>query len=98
MPVHDLQAFIRRARASGATSAWVGGLRLLPKDPFLATLAHHGWLHILNPDYVTDTRDAFRQAFPKGDRTRRTPKRGEGAHLQPPPPMVRQPGLFDAAV
>lgn len=98
MPVHDLQAFIRRARASGATSAWVGGLRLLAKDPFHKTLADHGWLKVLDPSYVTEVRDAFRQAFPRGERSTRTPKRGEGAHLQPPPPMVRQPGLFDAAV
>ncbi len=97
MPVHDLAAFIRRARASGATSAWVGGLRLLDKDPFHHTLAEHGWLKVLDPGYVAEIKDAFRQAFPRGERATRAPKRGTGSHLVPPPPRERQPGLFDAA-
>ena len=98
MAVHDLSAFVRRARASGATSAWVGGLRLLPRDPFHGLLARQGWLHVLDPDYVTEVREAFRAAFPRGERTSRAPRRGVGADRVPPPPLVRQPGLFDAAV
>lgn len=98
MAVHDLAAFVRRARASGATSAWVGGLRLLQRDPFHALLAHHGWLHVLDPDYVGEVRSAFREAFPRGERSPRAPRRGAGADLAPPPPRVRQPGLFDTAV
>lgn len=97
MPVHDLAAFTRRAKASGATSAWVGGLRLLPKDPFYRTLAEHGWLQVLDPDYVGGVKEAFREAFPRAERSSRAPRRGGGAALVPPPPMVRQPGLFEVA-
>src|SRR5690348_10670568 len=49
MPLRDAGAFARRALASGASSAWAGGLRLLPEDPFYALLKEKGWLHILDP-------------------------------------------------
>lgn len=64
MPVHDAEAFARRARASGANSAWVGGLRLLQDDPFHGLLEQHGWLHILEQDYVEGIRCALRAALP----------------------------------
>lgn len=96
MPVHDLQAFLRRARASGATSAWVGGLRLLPKDPFYATLERHGWLQVLDEAYVQEVRDAFLEAFPKPRRPSRAPERGRGRDMVPVIP-ARQPALFETA-
>ena len=95
MAVHDLAAFVRRAKASGALSAWVGGLRLLPRDPFHAILAQHGWLRVLDPDYVAEVKQAFREGFPWAERASRAPRRGAGATVAPPP-LVRQPGLFDA--
>ncbi|MDP1830622.1 MAG: radical SAM protein [Geothrix sp.] len=91
MAVHDVQAFARRARSSGASSAWVGGLRLLKQDPFCKVLADHGWLKVLDPDYVKGIRQAFREVFPV---RRRTPERPENA-VAPPPPPIHQPGLFD---
>ena len=39
----------RRARASGAGGAWVGGLRLLKQDPFYKVLADHGWPRLYDP-------------------------------------------------
>lgn len=64
MAVVDAQAFARRARMSGATSAWVGGLRLLKQDPFYRVLAHHGWLHVLDKAYQAEVREAMRAAMP----------------------------------
>jgi hypothetical protein len=64
MPVHDAEAFARRARASGAGSAWVGGLRLLKDDPFRAVLERHGWLHILERGHADGLRAALRAALP----------------------------------
>ncbi len=92
MAVHDAKAFARRAKACGASNAWVGGLRLLKQDPFYKVLADHGWLKVLDPDYKEGIRQAFQEVFP----TRhlgRTPK----ASLPAPPAAEypRQPGLFD---
>ena len=97
LPVHDPLAFARRARQSGASSAWVGRLRLLKEDPFQALLAEHHWLHILDPRFVESVRTAFAQVLPT--RARRF------AHFTPEPVWARpprftsglQPSLFDHA-
>ena len=92
LAVHDARAFARRARASGAANAWVGGLRLLKQDPFYKLLADHGWLKVLDPDYKDGIRSAFQEAFPARKRTREAkPKAGPAAAAILP----RQPGLFD---
>jgi DNA repair photolyase len=96
MPVHDLAAFVRRAKASGASTAWVGSLRLLPKDPFYRLLAEHDWLRILDEDYVGSVRTAFLEAFPKARRASRAPERNTG-HALIPVSRVHQPTLFEAA-
>jgi DNA repair photolyase len=91
MAVHDAKAFARRAKTSGATQAWVGGLRLLKQDPFYKVLADHGWLKVLDPDYKEGIRQAFEEVFPH----RKPPRRPKAT---PPPAAIvvpRQPGLFD---
>lgn len=95
MPVHDLAAFVRRAQASGASTAWVGGLRLLPKDPFYQVLATHDWLKVLNDDYVATVREAFLAAFPRARKASRAPERKTG-HALIPVARVHQPTLFEA--
>ncbi len=97
MAVADAQAFARRARLSGASSAWVGGLRLLKNDPFYQVLAHHGWLHVLDKAYQSEVREAFRAAMPPSVRRgRRVP-----THLAKVGDRFRgsvgflQPALFD---
>lgn len=95
LPVHDAQAFARRARASGASGAWVGGLRLLDRDPFYALLAEHGWLKVLDPDYADAIRTAFREVFPARKRERPTREPGERP-LRAKRCDAPQPGLFDA--
>lgn len=97
MPVHDPQAFARRARSSGASGAWVGGLRLLKADPFRRLLVDRDWLKILDPSYSDEIRATFREVFPS--------RKTDRAHPVEPPPVpvglrldARQPGLFDAAV
>ncbi|MBP1773361.1 MAG: Radical domain protein [Holophagaceae bacterium] len=91
MAVHDPHAFARRAKASGASKAWVGGLRLLAQDPFYKTLADHGWLKVLTSDYAEEVRSAFQAVFPGRRRVKKAP--------EPPALPVRapvpQPGLFD---
>ncbi len=92
LAVHDPQAFARRARASGATGAWVGRLRLLNQDPFYKLLADHGWLKVLDPDYAEEIRTAFQAAFP----ARRRIREAKAAPVLPPAvAMPSQPGLFD---
>jgi hypothetical protein len=90
--VHDAKAFARRARASGASQAWVGGLRLLRQDPFYKVLADHGWLKVLDPDYRSDIRSAFLEAFPP--RKRKREARAEPV-ASPATVQATQPGLFD---
>jgi DNA repair photolyase len=97
MPVHDPQAFARRARSSGASGAWVGGLRLLKADPFRRLLVERDWLNILDPFYSDEIRAIFREVFPS--------RKADRARPATPPPVpvglrfdARQPGLFDAAV
>ncbi len=63
LAVRDINAFACRIRDSGAKSAWVGGLRLLKNDPFYSLLAEHHWLHILDPDYREQVRQAFKSAL-----------------------------------
>jgi len=92
MAVHDAKAFSRRAKASGASNAWVGGLRLLKQDPFYKLLADHGWLKVLDPDYAATIRAAFQEVFPT--RKGRREPRPEASQALPPVPPV-QPGLFD---
>ena len=92
MAVHDPKAFARRAKVSGASNAWVGGLRLLKDDPFYKLLADHRWLKVLDPDYVEGIRQGFREVFPVRRRTRPEPP-GRLEALLPPP--IQQPGLFD---
>lgn len=106
MPILDAAAFARRARASGATSAWVGGLRLLKEDPFHDLLAEHGWLHILDPQHVDEIRAALRQTLPPkprpADRLRPEPVWvHQAAGATSPPPTVRRlplPGRLQAAL
>ncbi|WLT29952.1 radical SAM protein [Geothrix sp. PMB-07] len=92
LAVHDAKAFARRARASGASAAWVGGLRLLKEDPFYKVLADQGWLKILNPDYKDGIRAAFQEAFPLKKRMREPRSKPSPASVTIP---VAQPGLFD---
>jgi DNA repair photolyase len=90
--VHNAQAFARRAKASGARQAWVGGLRLLKQDPFYKVMADHGWLKVLDPNYQECIRSAFADAFPARKR-----KREAAPTVARPLPVIaaQQPGLFD---
>jgi DNA repair photolyase len=92
LAVHDARAFARRARASGASAAWVGGLRLLAQDPFYKLLADHGWLKVLDPDYKEGIRAAFHEVFPTRKRARDPRPVATPATATVLP---RQPGLFD---
>lgn len=91
MAVHDARAFARRAKASGVSGAWVGGLRLLKQDPFYKVLADHGWLKVLDPEYAEGVRLAFQEVLPRRRRSKEPP----AAPVLPPTVPVRQPGLFD---
>ncbi len=94
LPVHDPLAFAGRALACGASGAWVGRLRLLHPDPFLAVLLAHGWGHVLDPAYLEEIRSAFQRAFPL--RPGRNPEgRRRPAPARHPGPPAEQPGLFD---
>jgi DNA repair photolyase len=100
MPMHDLAAFARRAAASGARGAWVGGLRLLRDDPFRDLLAGHDWLHILEPDHVAEVASAMAAAFPAepAGRDRRSRRLKRDPIVLPVPvrgPQGLQRGLFD---
>jgi DNA repair photolyase len=91
LAVHDARAFARRARASGASGAWVGGLRLLKQDPFYRVLADHDWLKVLDPGYREGIRAAFLAVFPSRRRREAKPEPAmPSAAVQ-----ARQPGLFD---
>lgn len=98
MPVLDAEAFARRAKASGASSAWAGGVRLLPQDPFYEVLREHGWLHILDPAYAEGVRQAFAAHFPrpKGRGARIEAMRREAVRL-PRRSAEVQPALFEPA-
>ncbi len=92
LAVHDAKAFARRAKASGASHAWVGGLRLLKQDPFYDLLAQHGWLKVLDPHYKEGIRAVFHEAFPPR-KTKREPRAKPAT--SPAPAYPAQPGLFD---
>ena len=95
MAVRDPQAFARRARVSGVSQAWVGGLRLLQRDPFYKVLADHGCLQVLDPAYAETVRAAFREAFPPPPRERaRRPRVAAPARAPAQPVGPHQPGLF----
>ena len=97
MPVFNPAAFARRAVASGARGAWVGGLRLLKDDPFHELLVRNDWLFILDPDYAESVRAALREAFPAEAMAARGRRGRKPTPLPPPPPRLQghQPGLFD---
>lgn len=98
MPMENPAVFARRALASGVKGAWVGGLRLLKHDPCYDLLASHGWLKILDPDYVAEVRAFVGAAFPLDSaKPRRRPGQAKvvrGAMLRLPA-AGQQPGLFD---
>jgi DNA repair photolyase len=94
MAMQDPAVFARRARDSGACGAWAGGLRLLRDDPFRDLLARNGWLHILEPSYLQEVREALQVTFPPGA----APARRRAAREVPPPrPPIhgQQPSLFE---
>lgn len=93
LAVHDAQAFARRAKASGATGAWVGGLRLLKQDPFYKVLADHGWLKVLDPNYKEGIRAAFQEVFPVRKQRRVAKMVAEPVAVAAV--VSSQPGLFD---
>lgn len=99
MPMRDVEAFARRAKASGASSAWAGRVSLLPQDPFYALLREKGWLHILDSSYAEGVRRALAGAFP-GPKRHSARSEAMKSTLVPLPkrdPAV-QPGLFDPAL
>ena len=79
MPVHNPEAFARRAKDSGASGAWVGGLRLLKDDPFYDVLARNDWLFILDGDYVAQVAKVLQETFPRS-------RRREARETRVPPP------------
>ncbi len=94
MPVFAPQTFAQRARNSGVSSVWVGGLRLLKGDPFYGVLAGQGWLRVLDPSYSEEIRAAFRAVFPALKREC-IPREPPDGHRRLVNDSVRQPGLFD---
>jgi len=102
MPMQDPEVFARRARASGVAGAWVGGLRLLGHDPFFDVLASHGWLSILDAEYVERVRAVLAEALPRAPAdTRRGRKIAGGAKAAAAGPgraaFSAQPSLFGAS-
>jgi DNA repair photolyase len=92
LAVRDARAFARQAKASGACSAWVGGLRLLKRDPFYQVLASHGWLTVMDHGYKEGIRAAFLEAFPAGKERRKAVSQPVAAQSGV---KATQPGLFD---
>jgi len=98
MVMVDAQAFARRARLSGASSAWVGSLRLLKNDPFYQVLAHHGWLRALDKEYQAEVREILQAAMPRAPRRGRKGIRTGAGSLGPrlsAPSISLQPNLFE---
>ena len=95
MPMVDPEGFARRARQSGASSAWVGGLRLLKDDPFYELLARHRWLKVLDPDYVSGVRAVIAEAFPARHAAPRRAFRREAPAAVPPRAALHHPCLFE---
>jgi len=92
MPVDNPQAFARRAASSGVSSAWVGRLRLLDRDPFLSLLQAKGWERILETEYVEEVRQAIQREIPRGLHTARRPTQQRCRAF--PRKESHQPGLF----
>ncbi|BDU73408.1 SPL family radical SAM protein [Mesoterricola silvestris] len=92
MPVHNPVAFARRAKDSGASGAWVGGLRLLKDDPFYDVLARNDWLFILDAEYQEQVAGVLREAFPRARR-----REAQETRAVPPrhPLVPAQRGLFE---
>jgi len=98
MPVHNPQAFARRAKDSGAAGAWVGSLRLLKDDAFYDVLARNDWLFILDPDYVGQVTAVLQETFPR-TRTRTRTRRQVKPSKAVVPLLLRfpvQPSLFES--
>ncbi len=91
MPICDVEAFGRRARDSGAQSAWAGGLRLLRDDPFYAILAEHHWLHILDFTYTERVRSALREYLPTRPRVHRSTRSMRSMPSMPSMRLVPEP-------
>ncbi len=94
MPVHNPQAFARRAKESGAASAWVGGLRLLRDDAFYDVLARNDWLFILDPAYAEEVASVLQQTFPRVKGRRQAAEKP--VHPVHPPARHTQPCLFES--
>lgn len=97
MAMANPAAFGRRARLSGARTAWVGGLRLLEADPFYQVLARQGWLHVLDKAYQAEVREAVRAAMPPAPKGQGHAKRVR-PRLEPQAPRERHPALFEGFV
>lgn len=96
MPMVDPRAFARRARSSGASSAWVGGLRLIRQDPFYEVLAQRGWLRALDPAYVAEVRGILQEAMPAPSRSgQRTLRRVRNLGCHAPSRGPGHPALFE---
>ncbi len=98
MVMADAHAFGRRARLSGASSMWVGGLRLLKADPFYDILARNGWLRALDKDYQAEVREILRAAMPPTARSSRKGSRKLSSTVVPRPSLVAEcchPNLFE---
>ena len=85
MPIQDLKAFAQRAKDSGIRSAWVGGLRLIARDPFYRLLQEHHWLYILQSEYVSSVRSTLQVVFPRRQSPPREPGTERKATLAPGP-------------
>ena len=96
MAMQNPAVFAWRARASGASGAWTGGLRLLRNDPFYEILARNDWLHILDPDYLEEVRTALQEAFPGAGSPKSGGRRVRGGAAAPiRAACARQPSLFE---
>jgi DNA repair photolyase len=87
LAVRDIDTFAAQVRNSGAKSAWVGGLRLLKDDPFHSLLSEHHWLHVLDPDYAEQVRQAFKEAFHGRTKQLSAPSRAQSGKRRPRVPL-----------
>ena len=95
MAMVDPQAFARRAKVSGASSAWVGGLRLLHDDPFYQVLVKNEWLHVLDKEYQAEVREALRVELPTITRDSKKTIQPRPDRFAPRPKILLQPTLFE---
>jgi hypothetical protein len=94
MPVHNPEAFARRAKDSGASGAWVGGLRLLKDDPFYEVLARNDWLFILDSEYAEQVAGVLQGTFPRTRHDRGVPAGPKSPVHIPAGPVQRS--LFES--